>query len=153
MLRWTFYFTEDSISKNNKQSAIRKYCDSSFSRRIRSKSYSTRRQLFCSNYRNCHNVIIMKITKIISFIFILFLLNSNIVHLYAGSNSIQIDLGVNGCNNNGICEPSTGETSLSCPVDCAVVTPPPSPSRGGGGYYTQENIYLYNLSMNQFPLM
>ncbi|MEK7088885.1 MAG: hypothetical protein AAB913_02015 [Patescibacteria group bacterium] len=90
----------------------------------------------------------MKITKIISFIFILFLLNSNIVHLYAGSNSIQIDLGVNGCNNNGICEPSTGETSLSCPVDCAVVTPPPSPSRGGGGgIIAQENIYLYNLSI------
>jgi len=89
----------------------------------------------------------MKIIKIISFFFILFLLNSNIVPLYAGSNSIQIDLGVSGCNNNGICEPSIGETLLNCPVDCAVVVPPP---RGGGGGMTTilpENIYLYNLSI------
>ena len=43
---------------------------------------------------------------------------------FAQSNSIQIDLGVEGCNNNGICEPGIGETLINCPIDCAVVTPP-----------------------------
>ena len=62
-------------------------------------------------------------------LFILFLLNSNVIPLYAGSNSIQVDLGVGGCNNNGICE-TKGETLLSCPVDCAVIVPPSEEEAG-----------------------
>ena len=61
---------------------------------------------------------------------------------FAQSNSIQIDLGVEGCNNNGICEPGIGETLINCPIDCAVVTPP---SGGSGSIPT--NIYLYNLAI------
>ncbi|MEK7572664.1 MAG: hypothetical protein AAB493_02325, partial [Patescibacteria group bacterium] len=80
-------------------------------------------------------------TKIILFFFIPFLFNSNIVPLYAGSNSIQIDLGVSGCNSNGICEAE--ETMLSCPVDCVV---PPGGS-GGMIILSEQNIYLYNLSI------
>ena len=56
----------------------------------------------------------------------------------AQSNSIQIDLGVDGCNNNGSCESSLGENILNCPVDCAAVS-------GGGSGSIPQNIYLYNL--------
>ncbi len=60
---------------------------------------------------------------------------------FAQSNSIQIDLGVNGCNNNGSCESSLGENTLNCPVDCAVV------SGGGSSGSIPQNIYLYNLAI------
>lgn len=42
----------------------------------------------------------------------------------ADANSIQINLGVDGCNLNGICEAGLGETIANCAVDCT----PPSPA-------------------------
>ncbi|MEK7585874.1 MAG: hypothetical protein AAB477_01410 [Patescibacteria group bacterium] len=69
--------------------------------------------------------------RIILFL-ILFLLSSTNIAL-AASSTIPVNLIVEGCNNNSICEPSNGETVLSCPNDCAVIPPPPPP-HGGGGY-------------------
>jgi len=80
-------------------------------------------------------------TKITSIIFVvIFLLSSNATPLFAQSDaSIHIDLGVTGCNNNGICE--VGENTLSCPADC------PAPSTTTGSIIRPENIFLYNLSI------
>ena len=49
------------------------------------------------------------------------------------SDTVDVDLIVEGCNNNLICEAIIGEDTLTCPLDCpvpAVVTP--TPSAGGG---------------------
>jgi len=40
------------------------------------------------------------------------------------TDGIGVHLGVDGCNNNNVCEPSIGEDTLTCPNDC---------SGGGGG--------------------
>ncbi|MFA6000428.1 MAG: fibronectin type III domain-containing protein [Candidatus Paceibacterota bacterium] len=69
-----------------------------------------------------------------------FLFNLNFLN--AQSNSIQIDLGVDNCNNNGICE--GGENSLSCPVDCPVVVPPiiPGTRQSGPPLITINNLKI-----------
>lgn len=81
----------------------------------------------------------MKIIKI--FFIIIVLLNINLNFLHAQSNSIQVDLGVSGCNSNGICE--IDENIVSCPVDCTVVIPPVVPPGVHQNGFPQ--ISLYNL--------
>ncbi|HRH26108.1 MAG TPA: fibronectin type III domain-containing protein [Candidatus Paceibacterota bacterium] len=49
----------------------------------------------------------------------------------AGATSVDptvVELHVNGCNNNGICEPLNGETVAACPLDCTITTPTSSTS-------------------------
>ena len=82
-------------------------------------------------------------------IFIIFLLfGVNFTPIFAQSNAIQVDLGVEGCNNDGVCD--LNENELSCPADCTVVPPPPPPPPGGGGgsgggIGIINNIYISNL--------
>ena len=75
-------------------------------------------------------------TKIILFSFILFLFNIDIARLRAEPSTMQVDLGVKGCNFNGICE-DPDESLINCPVDC----PPPA----SGSIPSTKNISLYNL--------
>jgi hypothetical protein len=81
----------------------------------------------------------------------------SLIYGYSTASSINVNLVVEGCNNNNICEaPSEdnlncpndctpcnhnnvcellkGETPLSCPSDCQVSTTTPPNSSGGGGY-------------------
>lgn len=45
---------------------------------------------------------------------------------YAAGDAVQVQLNVDGCNNNSICEAVIGENQLSCPNDCTVT------NTGGG---------------------
>jgi hypothetical protein len=63
-------------------------------------------------------------------IFFTFYFLPSINFLHAQANSIQVDLNVGGCNNNGICE--VGENTMSCPVDCPVVIPTIPGGRNSG---------------------
>lgn len=48
---------------------------------------------------------------------------------YVGNDDTQVNLQVNGCNNNNVCEAGLGETYGNCSNDCI---PPSSPGGGGG---------------------
>lgn len=48
-----------------------------------------------------------------------------------GNDNLDVQLVVQGCNNNNVCEPGSGETVSNCPNDC--IAPTPTPSGGGGG--------------------
>jgi hypothetical protein len=80
--------------------------------------------------------------SIIILLFSIFYFLSSINFLNAQANSIQIDLGVDGCNNNGICE--GGENVLSCPVDCTVIVPPiiPGARQSGPPLVTINNLRI-----------
>lgn len=44
------------------------------------------------------------------------------------SGTIDVDLIVEGCNNNLICEAVIGEDTSTCPLDCPIPTPTPTPT-------------------------
>jgi hypothetical protein len=73
--------------------------------------------------------------KILSIFFSLFLFATMV---FGAGDSVQVNLGVDGCNNNNICEASLGETTLSCPNDCTGGPP-------GGGGPTPTTNYFYNV--------
>jgi len=43
------------------------------------------------------------------------------VFAYTDDTTFDVELNVNGCNNNGLCEAVIGEDILSCPLDCTPV--------------------------------
>ena len=57
--------------------------------------------------------------------------NFNFIWAATDIDTVPVNLHVNGCNNNGVCEAIIGEDILSCPGDCT--PPPPPPPSGGGG--------------------
>lgn len=50
-----------------------------------------------------------------------------------GADDVNVQLIVQGCNNNNVCEPGSGETIGNCPNDCIQVVAPPAGGGGGGG--------------------
>jgi len=64
----------------------------------------------------------------LGFLFLFFFFVSKSV--FAGpdveSTLLNVDLIVEGCNNNLICEPLLGETTSSCPLDCPYIPPTPT---------------------------
>ncbi len=77
------------------------------------------------------------------FAFLFFLIFSNLYTnlAHAGSNGIEINLGVEGCDNNGLCQGA--ENILSCPSDCTPVVPPPP----GAPVAYPDGVNLYNMSV------
>lgn len=50
----------------------------------------------------------------------------------AAGDTTEVNITVNGCNNNYVCEAVIGEDSTTCPLDCGgTVTPTSTPSTGG----------------------
>lgn len=73
---------------------------------------------------------------IVFFIFIIFSffsLRQDVVFVHAESDGTVVNLDVEGCDNNGVCEPSIGETILSCPTDCTQST--------GGSSLVMDNVF------------
>jgi hypothetical protein len=58
----------------------------------------------------------------------------------AGADDVNVQLIVQGCNNNNVCEPVSGETIGNCPNDCIQVVAPPAGGGGGGGGVTETVI-------------
>lgn len=60
--------------------------------------------------------------KFFSFFIFLLIPNFLLAQVNTQSESFDVNLIVEGCNNNSICEPGIGEDVNSCPLDCAGVT-------------------------------
>lgn len=89
----------------------------------------------------------MNLFFIIFTLFVFLPFNIQPIFAYDESSGIQVDLGVDGCNNNGVCEPPV-ETVLNCPSDCTI-TPPINPPAGGGGKFVYpEDLYIYNIHIS-----
>lgn len=80
----------------------------------------------------------MSLRKTIIFILTIFIFSPTSVIL-AGTNDIEVNLGVEGCNFNGICEPV--ENIATCPVDC---TPPSATTSSSSGSRLPD---IYGLSV------
>ncbi len=88
-------------------------------------------------------------TFFFSLLIFIFLGQSSV--LFAATDTVEVELLVEGCNNNSICESRIGETLLSCPADCtSAPTPEPStPSTSNGAAsqsiytpFTPESIFV-----------
>ena len=62
------------------------------------------------------------------FIFIVLLVPALVSAQSSGGDGVIVDLNVDACNNNNICESGLGENALNCPNDCSPII-----SGGGGG--------------------
>ncbi len=76
--------------------------------------------------------------------------DNNRAFAYVDTKDINVHLYVMGCNDNSICEPITGETTESCPLDCPYVPVPTTtvsniPYLGGGGSGSVEQIIFSNV--------
>lgn len=110
------------------------------------------------------------ITKIL-FISFIFLGNFSLLHAANSTDSTNINLNINYCNlnsvcdspledyltcpldcpaicnNNNICEVGIGEDTISCPLDCVVIPPTPSPHAGGSSGSFISSNYFENIKV------